>query len=113
MRSAERFLSLGKIRSAISEYQRIVENDPRDFSTLNILGDLYVKNSEKQEAIECYKKVAEHYNRQGFAHKAIAIYNKISRLQPNSIEVSSKLAQLYHSKGSLAEARMHYISLVV
>ena len=111
MRSAEKFLSLGKIRSAISEYQRIVENDPRDFSTLNILGDLYVKNSEKQEAVECYKKVAEHYNRQGFAHKAIAIYNKISRLQPNSVEVSSKLAQLYQSKGSLAEARMHYIAL--
>jgi tetratricopeptide (TPR) repeat protein len=111
MRSAEKFLSLGKIRSAISEYQRVVENDPRDFSTLNILGDLYVKNSQKQEAIDCYTKVAEHYNRQGFAHKAIAIYNKISRLQPNSIEVSSKLAQLYQSKGSLAEARMHYISL--
>ena len=111
MRSAEKFLSLGKIRSAISEYQKIVENDPRDFSTQNILGDLYVKNSQKQEAIECYLKVAEHYNKQGFAHKAIAIYNKISRLQPNSIEVSSKLAQLYQSKGSLAEARMHYISL--
>lgn len=111
MRSAEKFLSLGKIRSAISEYQRVIENDPKDFSTLNILGDLYVKNSEKREAIECYTRVAEHYNKQGFAHKAIAIYNKISRLQPNSMEVSAKLAQLYQSKGSLAEARMHYVSL--
>ena len=111
MRSAERFLSLGKIRSAISEYQRVVENDPKDFSTLNILGDLYVKNSEKREAVECYTRVAEHYNKQGFAHKAIAIYNKISRLQPNSMEVSAKLAQLYQSKGSIAEARTHYISL--
>ena len=111
MRSAERFLSLGKIRAAISEYQRVAENDPKDFSTLNILGDLYVKSSEKQEAIACYTKVAEHYNKQGFAHKAIAIYNKISRLQPNSMEVSEKLAQLYQSKGSIAEARMHYVAL--
>ncbi len=111
MRSAEKFLSLGKIRSAISEYQRVAENDPKDFSTLNILGDLYVKNSEKQEAVACYTKVAEHYNKQGFAHKAISIYNKISRLQPNSMEVSEKLAQLYQSKGSIAEARMHYVAL--
>lgn len=111
MRSAERFLSLGKIRSAISEYLRIVENDPKDFTTLNMLGDLYVKNSETREAVECYTKVAEHYNKQGFAHKAIAIYNKISRLQPNSMEVSAKLAQLYQSKGSIAEARAHYVSL--
>lgn len=111
MRSAERFLSLGKIRSAISEYQRVIENDPKDFSTLNILGDLYAKNSEKREAVECYTKVAEYYNKQGFAHKAIAIYNKISRIHPNSMEVSAKLAQLYQSKGSIAEARVHYISL--
>ena len=111
MRSAEKFLSLGKIRQAISEYQRVAENDPRDFSTLNILGDLYVKSSEKHEAVECYTKVAEHYNKQGFAHKAIAVYNKIARLQPNSMEVSEKLAQLYQSKGSIAEARTHYVSL--
>ncbi len=111
MRNAERFLSQGKIRAAISEYQRIIENDPKDFSTLNILGDLHVKNSEKREAVTYYTQVAEHYNKQGFAHKAIAIYNKISRIEPNSMEVSAKLAQLYQSKGSMSEARTHYTAL--
>lgn len=111
MRNAERFLSQGKIRAAISEYQRVVENDPKDFSTLNILGDLYVKNSEKKEAVGCFTRVAEHYNRQGFAQKAIAVYNKISRIEPNSLEISAKLAQLYQSKGSIAEARAHYTTI--
>ncbi|MGI8641877.1 MAG: tetratricopeptide repeat protein [Pyrinomonadaceae bacterium] len=111
MRNAERFLSQGKIRAAISEYQRVVENDPKDFSTLNILGDLYMKSSEKHEAVGCFTQVAEHYNTQGFAHKAIAIYNKISRIEPNSMEVSAKLAQLYQSKGSVSEARTHYTAL--
>ena len=111
MRNAERFLSQGKIRSAISEYQRVVENDPKDFSTLNILGDLYIKNSEKEEAVGCFTRVAEHYNKQGFAQKAIAIYNKISRIEPDSLEVSAKLAQLYQSKGSIAEAKTHYIAV--
>ncbi len=105
MRNAERFLSQGKIRAAISEYQRVVENDPKDFSTLNILGDLYMKNSEKHEAVGCFTQVAEHYNGQGFAHKAIAVYNQISRIEPNSMEVSAKLAHLYQSKDSLSEAR--------
>lgn len=111
MRNAERFLSQGKIRAAISEYKRIVENDPKDFSTMNILGDLYVKGNESTEAVSCFKQVAEHYNKQGFAQKAIAIYNKISRLEPNSVEVSEKLAQLYQSRGSFAEARSHYVAL--
>jgi tetratricopeptide (TPR) repeat protein len=111
MRNAERFLSQGKIRSAISEYERIVENDPKDYSTLNTLGDLYVKNSEANEAVGCYTKVAEHFSKQGFAQKAIAIYNKISRLKPNAADVSEKLAKLYQMKGSFAEARSHYVQL--
>ena len=111
MRTAERCLSQGKIRAAISEYKRVVENDPKDFGTLNILGDLYMKNSEEQEAVGCFTQVADHYNTQGFSQKAIAVYNKISRLKPNSLEVSAKLAQLYKSKGSFSEARTHYTSL--
>lgn len=111
MRNAERFLSQGKIRAAIGEYQRVVENDPKDYSTLNILGDLYAKNHDKQEAVGCFTQVADYYNLQGFAHKAIAVYNKISRIEPNSMEVSAKLAELYQSKGSVAEARVHYTTL--
>ncbi|MEP6900290.1 MAG: tetratricopeptide repeat protein [Actinomycetota bacterium] len=111
MRTAERFLSQGKIRAAISEYKRIVEYDQKDYSTLNILGDLYVKGNDENEAVNCYTKVAEHYSKQGFAQKAIAIYNKISRLQPNSADVSAKLAKLYQLKGSFAEARSHYVAL--
>ncbi|MDQ3802228.1 MAG: tetratricopeptide repeat protein [Acidobacteriota bacterium] len=111
MRNAERFLAQGKIRQAIGEYKRIVENDPKDFSILNMLGDLCVKAQDTQEAVRCYAQVAEHYARQGFAQKAIAVYNKISRIKPDSIEVSAKLAELYHAKGSVAEARTHYTAL--
>lgn len=111
MRNAERFLAQGKIRAAINEYKRVVENDATDFSTLNMLGDLYVKASDKSEAIKCFTRVAEHYSNQGFAQKAIAIYNKVSRLMPESLEVSAKLAQLYQMKGSVAEARSHYTNL--
>lgn len=111
MRNAERYVAQGKIRSAISEYRAVVDADPRDIATLNMLGDLYAKSSEKRDAVTCYLQVAEHYNTQGFAQKAIAIYNKISRIQPDSIEVSAKLAELHKVKGSLSEARAHYTTL--
>lgn len=111
MRNAERFLAQGKLRAAINEYQRVVDTDKTDYGTLNMLGDLYAKASEPDQAIACFTEVAEHYRKQGFAQKAIAIYNKISRLKPDLIEVSVKLAQLYQSKGSVAEARDHYTTL--
>ena len=111
MRNAERFLAQGKIGSAIGEYKQIVSHDSKDFGTLNLLGDLYIKNSEKSAAVKCYKSVAEHYSKQGFAQKAIAIYNKISRIEPNSIDISAQLAELYKQKGSVLEARSHYVKL--
>ncbi len=108
MRNAERFVAQGKIRAAIDEYRSVVENDPRDIATLNMLGDLYAKNSQKTEAVGCYTQVAEHYSGQGFSQKAIAVYNKISRIQPDSVDVTAKLAELHKTKGSLSDARSHY-----
>ena len=108
MRNAERHVAQGKIQSAIGEYKQVVANDPKDFGTLNMLGDLYTKNADKKQAIICYTKVAEHYAKQGFAQKAIAVYNKITKLEPGSIEISEKLAELYKFKGSVNEARSHY-----
>ena len=111
MRNAERYLSQGKIKAAIGEYKHVADNDLKDFSTLNMLGDLYAKNAQTQDAIACFSRVGEHYGKQGFSQKAIAIYNKIAKLQPNSPEVSAKLAELYQAKGSFVEARIHYVSL--
>src|SRR6476660_1032535 len=111
MRNAERYVAQGKIRAAIDEYRAVVDNDPRDIATLNMLGDLYAKSAEKRDAVNCYMQVADHYNKQGFSQKAIAVYNKIVRIQPDSIEVSAKLAELHKVKGSLSEARAHYTTL--
>ena len=111
MRNAERHIAQGKLRAAIIEYKSVVDNDPKDISTLNMLGDLYSKNSDKGEALRCYTRVAEHYNKQGFAAKAIAVYKKISKLKPDSLEISEKLAELYKTKGSVSEAKSHYTTL--
>lgn len=111
MRNAEKYLAQGKIRLAIGEYEQVVKKDPKDFGTLNMLGDLYFKTSSKSQAVGCYTSVAEHYSKLGFAQKAIAVYNKISKIQPNSVEVSGKLAELYKVKGSVREARSHYVTL--
>lgn len=111
MRNAEKFLAQGKIKAAIGEYQQVVDHDSKDFGTMNLLGDLYSKSGETKPALRYYNKVAEHYSKQGFSQKAIAVYNKINKIQPNSVEVSEKLAELYKTKGSVTEAKSHYVVL--
>ena len=95
LRAAERYLELGKIPAAIKEYCKIVEDEPDDFTTLNMLGDLYVRVANQAAAISCFRRIAEHYRDQDFALKAIAMFKKIDRLQPHDTEIATHLADLY------------------
>lgn len=109
MRAAEKYLSQGKIPTAIKEYKHIVENDPNDYTVLNLLGDLCVRQDEKEEAINCFMRVAEHYRAEGFALKAIAMFKKIDRLNPGTLEIAAKLAPLYQMQGLMVDARANYL----
>ncbi len=111
MRNAERHLAQGKTKAAIGEYKDVVRHDPRDFVTLNILGDLHIKEGDESSAVKCFNAVAEHYSKQGFAAKAIAIYKKIDRIRPSIPEIVEKLGELYKERGSHTEARQQYEKL--
>jgi tetratricopeptide (TPR) repeat protein len=109
LKAAEKFLSQGKINAAIKEYRQIVENDEDDLTTLNMLGDLCVREGQNEEAIACFSRIAEHYSEQEFNLKAIAMYKKIERLRPRDPVVAGKLAALYATQGLAADARAQYL----
>jgi tetratricopeptide (TPR) repeat protein len=109
LKAAEKFLAQGKISAAIKEYRQIVENDSDDLTTLNMLGDLYVRAGKKDEAISCFQRIADHYSEQEFNLKAIAMYKKVDRLKPRDPEIANKLAGLYASQGLVVDARAQYL----
>src|SRR5215470_10815522 len=112
LKAAEKFLSQGKINAAIKEYRQIVDNDADDLTTLNMLGDLYVRSGKKEDAVSCFERIAEHYSTQEFNLKAIAMYKKIERLRPRDPIVAYKLAELYASQGLIHDARAQYLIVV-
>jgi tetratricopeptide (TPR) repeat protein len=109
LRAAERYLELGKIPAAIKEYCKIVESEPDDLTTLNMLGDLYVRVGNPGAAIAYFHRIAEHYRDQDFGLKAIAMYRKIDRLKAGDIEIAINLAELYAKQDLVVEARAHYL----
>ena len=109
LKAAEKFLSQGKITAAIKEYRQIVDHEPNDLTTLNMLGDLYVRANKKEEAISCFERIAQHYSTQEFNLKAIAMYKKIERLRPRDPDVARKLGDLYGSQGLVVDARAQYL----
>jgi tetratricopeptide (TPR) repeat protein len=111
VRAAEKYLTQGKILPAITEYRKITTNDPGDFTALNMLGDLYVRVEKKQEAVECFARIADHYREQGFNLKAIAMLKKIDRLETGNPDISYQLATLYEAQGLAVDARSQYLAV--
>ncbi len=92
IRDAERLVGRGKLNAAIDAYLAVLDADPDDTTTLNRVGDLYARLQRLGEAIELFKRAAEHFSEEGFTVKAIAIYRKILRLDPLQLEASESLA---------------------
>ena len=109
LQEAEKSVAQGKISQAIRQYQAIFENDPADLSLLNTIGDLYVRDRNAAEGLRQFHRLAEAYVREGFNLKAIAIYRKISKIDPGSTGNLLKLAELYQLQGLTREAREHYV----
>src|SRR5579862_1039816 len=111
LQEAEKSVAQGKIAQAIRQYQVILDNDPSDVSLLNTVGDLYIRDRNITEGLRQFRRLAEAYVRGGFNVKAIAIYRKISKVDPNSIETLLKLADLYQLQGLSREAREQYLQV--
>ena len=108
IRAAEKYVSKGKLEAAIKEYRKVLAENPNDANTLNRVGDLYARIERFDEAVRLFSQIAEQYTRDGFFVKAIAIYKKIIKLDPTSLTVYERLAELYHKQGLLNEARTQY-----
>lgn len=111
LKAASKYVQQGKYQAAIEEYRKIVQAEPSDITTLNTLGDLYVKTGDTGEAIRTFLRIAEHYRAGSFNLKAIAMLKKVSKLDPQNVEVSLKLAGLYAQQKLIVDARQQYLTV--
>lgn len=106
--SAEKALQKGKVDSALKDYLKVLEEAPGDINVLNKVGDLFVRLNRNEESIPYFTRIAEHYSRDGFFLKAIAIYKKINKLDPARLDIYERLAELYAKQGLTIEAKSQY-----
>ena len=100
----------GRFDKAIDLLKKLVADNPRDWASINRIGDLYVKLKNVKTANEQYAKVANFYAKDGFYLKAIAVWKKINRNDPALLEAHLKLGDLYARQGLAAEAKASLVT---
>lgn len=108
LKDAEKLVQKGKLDQAIREYEKILRRFPNDTTIINRVGDLYGRVGQLQRSIELYEEIAEHFTKDGFTTKAIAILKKIQRLDPQRLDIFERLAELYFAQKLLVEAKREY-----
>jgi tetratricopeptide (TPR) repeat protein len=107
LKKAEKLLRQGRTDAAIAEYVRVLEDQPRDWTTANTLGDLYAKTGQTAQAVTQYTRIADHFMEEGFYPKAAALYKKILKIDPESEIVQLRLAEISARQGLLADAKSY------
>jgi tetratricopeptide (TPR) repeat protein len=114
--AAQGFIQKKRYDKAVTEYQKIIQQDPDDARILLKIGDLQLKMEAYADAIATYERVGKHYASQGFALKAIAVYKQIletvSRHVPELTDrysyITPQLADLYAQLGLISDALATY-----
>ena len=108
---AEKYVKKGKLTDAISEYKKLLTGDTQEVNVRNIISNLYLKMNQKIRALEELAQVAGHYEERGLYSQAMAVYKKISKLDPKDTETAMKLGDLYARQGFPSEAKAEYLKV--
>ena len=108
---AEKYVKKGKLTDAISEYKKLLTGDTQEVNVRNIISTLYLKMNQRSRALDELAQVAGHYEERGLYSQAMAVYKKISKLNPKDTEAAMKLGDLYSRQGFPSEAKAEYLKV--
>jgi tetratricopeptide (TPR) repeat protein len=93
--AAQKFIDKKRYDRALEEYQRVLRDEPSDTRTLLKLGDLQIKMQAFADAMSTYDRVAQLYETQGFAVKAVAVYKQIrDHIQKRAPDLADRFAHV-------------------
>ncbi len=104
-------LELGRLEDALKVYTRAHQLSPRDPIPLENSADVLERMGRLREAAQQYVNVSEIYLMFPDLEKAIANWERATRLTPGLIAVHAKLAQAYERIGNNTKAIREYLTL--
>jgi tetratricopeptide (TPR) repeat protein len=106
---AEHYRKNGFFLKATAVYKKITKVEPNRLSAYLQLADLYAKQGLIGEARSQYAVLADYYTKRGELSAAADCYQKIVKIDPESINNHIQLAELYLQSASSEPALHEYV----
>lgn len=110
--SAQKNLRKGQLSKAISDFQAVVELDPKDIRNRQKLAELLGRCHRTADSLVEYSFIAKYYAENGFYLKAIAVYKQMQKLDPTQFELCLRMAELHAKQGLVGNAMGEYRRVV-
>jgi len=107
LKQAEKLLRQGRLDAAIAEYVRLVQDQPRDWNSINALGDLYTRAGQTEKAVAQFTLVADYLAAEGFLPRAAALYKKILKIKSDDEHALLQLADIATRQELIVDAKMY------
>jgi tetratricopeptide (TPR) repeat protein len=105
---ASQYSSQGFFVKAIAIYKKIIKLDPTRLDVYEKLAELYHRQGLVTEARTQYQVLADYYQKHDNAASAIAIYIKMTDLEPENPSYHVKLAEIYQQQKLIEKALNEY-----
>ena len=109
---AQELLQKGHVDKAVQEYRRLISIESKNPNLYNELGDIYLRASDKDQAVQSYEKAAVIYEKVALYNNAVAVCKKILRVNPDRTETMAKLAELRAKQKLEGEAASFFTQFV-
>jgi len=91
-----------QLRQTIEMFEVIVQSQPNDCQSLEILKEAYTKLGREEDVINTSKRIAQAYMQMGQLSSAILEYETILQLRPNDADVQAALKQIEDKASNVA-----------
>lgn len=106
---AEKARAKGNRKKAITEYRKVLANDPADMAVHQKLAPLLAQTGERDAALKSFVAAAEGQLKQGFAERALAVYSQAASFFPKQERLWHELARLHRERSRRADAVKVYL----
>ncbi len=99
VRDIENYIAHGLLTAAIEQCLRVMEIAPQYLDVHLLLGEIYVRQGNIEQAVAKYAVLVDTYLANGRVDDAIATFRRILQLEPNNLNYRTKLIELLSRQG--------------